>query len=72
MRKRIELTESDAAHVYEWLIGYWLDRQSDGTYKLQTEGVTDCPQCANIGMRLKRLIGRREANRIEALFKIGD
>lgn len=58
MSKRISFNESDAAHLYEYLVAAW-----------PTGDWTDCPQCDTLEKRLKYFIGLKEAARIRKTVK---
>lgn len=57
LSKTITLQARDAAHVYEWLIGYW-----QGDENAARHG--GCYECQRLAARLVRVIGEREARRI--------
>ena len=58
--KRVSFSESDAAHLYEALRGYWWD---------DAQRFGGCPQCDQIGRRLERIIGRSVIRYTERVLK---
>lgn len=60
MSRRIGFSQTDAEHIYEWLLMYWHgDDQPFG----------GCFQCENLGRRLKNFIGPVEARRVARVVK---
>lgn len=52
--RRISFSESDAIHIYEWLVMYW---HGDDNHK----SFGGCLLCQQLGKRLGAFIGKKDA-----------
>lgn len=60
MSKTICFNETNAAHIYEWLLGSW-----------RSEDFRQCAECEMLATRLEKFIGAAEARRIRKVVKAG-
>jgi hypothetical protein len=63
-KKRISFSDYDAAHIYEWLVMYWVDRTGEFP-----PGFGGCFTCIKLGKRLEKLLGPREVARTKRLVR---
>lgn len=60
MSKTICFNETNAEHIYEWLVGFW-----------GKEDFRVCAECEMLGTRLENFIGISEARAIKKRVRAG-
>jgi len=68
--KRISFGESDANHIYEYLLFYWAEyfmRHPEDRKRLNRFG--NCGLCMGIGKRLEKFIGEEDVKFVEKLAR---
>lgn len=64
MSRRISFSESDAVHIYEWLVMYW-----HGDEDAKTHAYGGCYSCQQLGTRLETFIGPKDAAMVRRVVR---